>query len=372
MMKGKFLIAGLMLTLFWACSSDSSDNDDPNPKPISFERKTMLENWADNIIIPSYEAFTSDVSAFKNSFDTFKGDPSEVNLVDLRAKWLQAYKAWQHVEMFEIGPAESAGLGLNINTFPTDINELEGHISGGNYDLTLSSNRDSKGFSALDYLLNGTGADDVAIVNVISDQDYISFIEAVISDIDTASSQVLDDWKTTYKNTFVSNDGASATASVDRLVNDYIFYFEKFLRAGKMGIPLGIFSTDPLPEKLEAYHKEDVSNELFLEGLDAFQNFFNGKHFGKTTSGESLASYLEDLNQLKNGESLKDAINNQINAARAAVEGLSTFKEEIENNTPPIQMRSAYDEVQKVVPLLKVDMVSAMNISIDFVDADGD
>jgi hypothetical protein len=35
-------------------------------------------------------------------------------------------------------------------------------------------------------------------------------------------------------------------------------------------------------------------------------------------------------------------------------------------------MLLAYDEVQRAVPLLKVDMVSAMSINIDFVDADGD
>jgi len=35
-------------------------------------------------------------------------------------------------------------------------------------------------------------------------------------------------------------------------------------------------------------------------------------------------------------------------------------------------MLSAYDEVQKAVSMLKVDMFSAMSISVDYVDADGD
>ena len=54
------------------------------------------------------------------------------------------------------------------------------------------------------------------------------------------------------------------------------------------------------------------------------------------------------------------------------VEALDPFLEEIENNNPPTDMLLAYDAVQLVVPLFKVDMVSAMSISIDFVDADGD
>ncbi len=35
-------------------------------------------------------------------------------------------------------------------------------------------------------------------------------------------------------------------------------------------------------------------------------------------------------------------------------------------------MLTAYDELQKAVVLLKVDMLQALNIQVDFVDADGD
>ena len=54
-----------------------------------------------------------------------------------------------------------------------------------------------------------------------------------------------------------------------------------------------------------------ISNELFLEGLSAVQDFFNGNHFNSSTQGESLASYLDALNTLKNGEDLSTLINDQ-------------------------------------------------------------
>jgi hypothetical protein len=75
---------------------------------------------------------------------------------------------------------------------------------------------------------------------------------------------------------------------------------------------------------------------------------------------------------VKEGEDLTALINNQFNTARDMVMGLTPFRAEIENNSPPTAMLLAYDEVQKTVPMLKVDMVSAMSISVDFVDADGD
>lgn len=369
----------LLLTLVWACSSDngsgSTDDVNPGPGPVSFQRGPVLTNWADNIIIPSYEAFSVEMTVLTSAFETFKTDASTSNLIAFRASWLSTYKTWQRVAMFEIGPAESSDFRFSMNTYPTDANEIDGHIASGTYDLSLSSNRDSKGFPALDYLINGLGDTDDAIVSkyTAADKDaLIAYVDDVLADMTALSNQVLADWKDSYRDTFVANDGSSATAAVDRFVNDYIFHFEKFVRAGKMGIPLGVFSGTPLSNRVEGFYKKDVSNELFLEGLQAVQDLFNGKHYGSSVTGESLASYLDALNTVKDGEDLKALINNQLNEAREIVTTLSFFRDEIENNTPPTNMLLAYDEVQRIVPLLKVDMVSAMSISIDFVDADGD
>lgn len=361
-----------------ACSSDNGSggepgtDDDGGGGSITFDRKVMLENWADNIIIPSYNGFLTVFTDLKDEFNVFRADPSETNLVEFKAVWLQAYKSWQHVSMFEIGPAEENGLRLNINTFPVDVDLIEDHVTSGSYDLTLPSNRDTKGFPALDYLINGLGASDAEIAAVYSTdavgEAYLDYMEDVINDIETRVTTVDDAWNSEYRDTFVNEDGSSASASTDRFVNDFIFYYEKFLRAGKMGIPLGVFSDIQAPNTIEAFYGGEVSNELFQDALDAVQDFFNGKHFGSSTTGESLATYLEALNE----QDLRDDINNQFNSARTAVNGLQPFRTELETNNPAIDMLSAYDEVQKAVRLLKVDMLSAMSISVDFVDADGD
>lgn len=380
----KFLGTLVFVGLFWACSSDNGEVPEPptagNPEPtppqeVSFERNTMLVNWADNIIIPAYEAFEVTLIDLTTAFKGFREDPSSSNLEAFRDAWLTSYKGWQRVSMFEIGPAEALDYRLNMNIYPTDATKIDELVVSETYDLSLPSNRAAKGFPALDYLLNGLATTDEAIVskfNGENKEELLAYIDAVLTDMKTRTSSILSDWKTEYRDTFVANDGASATASVDRFVNDYVFYYEKFLRAGKMGIPLGVFSGSPLPEKLEAFYEPDISNTLFLEGLQAVQDFFNGKHYGSNTTGESLASYLDALNTLKDGEDLKAVVNGQFNKAREMVEALDAFRHEIESNNPPTDMLLAYDEVQRAVPLLKVDMVSAMSISIDFVDADGD
>ncbi|SEL32510.1 Imelysin [Maribacter orientalis] len=368
----------IVLILGWACSSDSDTEGTVVVDPInevSFERSAMLINWADNIIIPSYEAFSTDLDLLIDSFDAFKENPNEDNLVKFRSSWISAYSSWQHVAMFEIGPAETVGFQLNMNIYPTNTDNIDEFITTGTYDLSLSSNRSSKGFPALDYLLNGLGENDAEILafyNNGTNNTVFTYTEDVLLDMKSLIGTVLSDWKEGYRDTFVANDGASSTSSVDRMVNDYIFYYEKYLRAGKMGIPLGVFSGSTLPQNVEAYYDGTISADLFLEGLSAVHDFFNGKHFNSETEGESLASYLDALNTVKDGEDLSALINGQFNTARDMVQDLASFREEIENNNPPTAMFLAYDEVQKAVPMLKVDMVSAMSISIDFVDADGD
>ena len=367
----KLLALGTVVLFIFACSSSDDTTIDPDPgpdpDPASFDRGVMLANWADNIIIPSYEAFSASLNDLESAFADFNTTTDQTNLDALRAAWLDAYKAWQYVSMFENGPAETILLRSQINTYPTDVLLISSHIANGGYDFALPANRDSKGFPALDYLLFGLADNDADILSAF-DADHLTYVQDIIDDMQANTDQVLSDWNSTYRDTFVANDGSSATASTDRMVNDFIFYYEKFLRAGKMGIPLGVFSGTQAPTTVEAYHNAEVSNELFLEGLQAVQDFFNGKHFASADTGESLSSYLITLDQ----PSLSQQINVQFNSARNGVSGLFPFRMELENNDPAIAMLAAYDEVQKAVPVLKVDMLSALSISVDFVDADGD
>lgn len=370
MKKRLFALLALVI-LAYACETDDPATDDGmTPAQTSFDRTGVLQNWADNIIMPGYEDLITKVAGLENATQEFTNSPDSATLADLKSSWFDTYKTWQRVSMFEIGPAESVNLRLNVNIYPTDASLIEQNITAGTYNLSLSSNRVAKGFPALDYVLNGDT--DMAVIERFQNEaNARQYLTDIVVNMRELSTQVRDEWQDGYRDTFVSNNGSSATASVDRMVNDYIFYYEKFLRAGKMGIPAGVFTGTPMPENLEGLYKGDISKTLFLEGLQAAQDFFNGKAYNGTAQGESLGSYLDALNTVKDGADLSTIISAQFDAARNAVQSLGNFTQELESN-PPIAFLQAYDEVQLAVPLLKVDMVSAMSISIDFADADGD
>ncbi|WP_299439775.1 imelysin family protein [uncultured Aquimarina sp.] len=367
MVKFRFLIVVVLVLIVAACSS----SDDGAGTTDDFNRKAMLENIADNIIIPAYQNFSTDMAALKIATSDFVTTTDEANLVSLRQAWSTAYISWQSVSMFEIGKAEDLLYRDFLNVYPVDITNIETNISSGTYDLTSVSLQDEQGFGALDYLLNGLSDTDATILGFYTDatsgSTYENYLTDVVDRMDGLTTQVLNDWTGTYRDTFVNNSGSSATSSVDKLVNDFIFHYEKHLRAGKIGIPAGVFSGTPLEDRVEALYKGDLSKTLFNANLNALQDFFNGKHFNSSFNGESLKTYLDNRDK----KELAVMINDQFNLSRTTALGLNNdFSEQVRTNND--LMLETYNELQKNVVFLKVDMLSAISVIVDFIDADGD
>lgn len=369
----------LVAILIYACSSDSSGGS--NQPTDGFDRTSLLTHTADNIIIPAFQDFNNKLITLKGSSTAFTNDPNTITLEAVRSHWFQAYKAWQHVAMFNIGKAEefgtdtrSGGTGFtaHFNVYPLTEADVESNISSGSYDLDAIANYDAQGFPALDYLLYGVGADDTAILekyttnaNATNYKQYITDVVAKMSDVTT---QILNDWNGSYRNEFVNATGNTLTSSFNKLLNDYIHYYEKNFRANKFGTPVGVFSAgSTIPTSVEAFYKKTSSKELALEGMNAIENVFNGRNFSGTGSGTSFKTYLEGINRAD----IATSINNQMSVAKTRINSLGSnfYQEIIDNET---NVLNTYVEIQKVVPLLKVDALSAFNVTIDFVDADGD
>ena len=375
MIKSQKIVLAFLFIFFSlfiiSCGPDGGHTDPAD----QYDRGALLTNWADNIIIPSFTDLSNKLANLKTASSTFTATPDESNLSDLRTKWLDAYVSWQSVDMFDIGKAEEITLRNYLNVYPLNETDMETSLLSGTYDLTSVNRQDKQGFSAVDYLIHGVADTDANIVAVYTDgtngASYKNYLNDVVTRMESLVNQVLDDWNADYRDTFISRDGSSATESVNKLTNDFLFYYERYLRAGKIGFPAGNFSSKPLPEKVEARFREDVSKDLFLAGLNATQDFFNGKYYDDGTNSLGFDDYLTSLGTQKDGENLSDIINDQFNAARTQANSLSdNFVNQI--NSDNEVMTKTYDELQKNVIHLKVDMLQALNIRVDFVDTDGD
>ena len=332
----------------------------------------MLAFWADEIIIPALAALNADMSELQSSKHDFLNEPNQTNFDALKSDWFEAYKSWQYVSMFEAGRAEEIGLRNAMNIFPANTELIEQNVQNGNANLELPSNIPAQGFPALDYLLFGTAASELEILSVLSQEDYGAYLSMIIDRMQSMVAEVADNWTGEYREVFVGNDGSSATASTDKMVNDFLFYYEKFFRAGKVGIPAGVFSGNENPALVEAYYSGDLSKVLFGEAFKAIEDFFIGNSFDGSQNGVSLQDYLISLDQVNGIDNdLGSSILSQWDNVKIALESVDdNFAQQVENDN--IQMLKLYDEMQKAVVLLKVEMMQLMNIQVDFVDADGD
>ena len=341
----------------------------------AFTRGEMLTNWADNIIIPAFEALSGDMDSLSLAANTFTEIPNQENLINLKQSWLNAYLAWQTVAMFDIGMAEEITLRNYMNVYPLDAEEMTTTLLVGGYDLTSVNRQDEQGFPALDYLLHGLANSEPEIITFYTDEfygpKYKIFLTDLVERMRSLTYMVLIDWKERYREEFIERDGSGATESVNSMVNAYIYYFEKFLRSGKVGIPAGIFSNSPLSDRVEARYREDVSKELLIKSLNSAQDFFNGVHFSQEDSGMSLQGWIDYLEKTRDTHHLDSLINNQFALIHAQVVNLNDDLG-VQVTTDNIGMLETYDLMQEIVIFMKVDMLQLFDIKVDYVDADGD
>lgn len=369
----KLVLFIAFLSFVVACSSSDNENVNSND---TFDRTALLTNWAENIIIPSYENYQSKVDVLVNSTNSFNANPTAENLQVVRTSWLEAYKAYQKVTAFYIGKAMEINLKETTNTYPTDATGINANIASGRYDLNLLSQFSKQGFPALDYLINGLATNDVAILAFYTTNananNYKQYLVNVTAKLKSSIDVVVADWNGGYKALFIAGSGTAVSSSVNTMTNLFVKHLEKDIRTGKLGIPAGLFSSGTkFPEKVEGFYKNDISKELLFIAIQAQEDFFNGKHFNSTTTGSSLKSYLDHVNAVRNGVNLSTIINNQfvaIDAANANLE--NSFSNQI--NSDNNKMIAAFDALQQNVIYTKLDMMQALNIPIDYVDGDGD
>jgi len=346
-------------------SSDSSESE-------TFDRKALLTNWANNIIIPLYDNFNTNLNLLSEEVTKFNETPNLDNLKLVREKWLNAYKSWQHVEMFNLGKAEETYFQSKMNVYPSDKERIERNLTSETYSLDNPNNNDAQGFPALDYMLYGTDESDEKIIEKYSleNKKYNTYLSSLVNKMVSNTSVVVNDWNQN-KETYINSTENTSTSSINKITNDFIYYYEKLFRANKIGIPAGVFSGSKLPDRVEGYYSKIYSKDLALEAMSAIENFFVGKKYNSEEKGESLESYLNFLNSEKNGTSLSKSITDQFKIAKETIDKLNNdFASQV--NEDNNKMLVAYDEIQKGVVFMKTDMLQSLSISVDYVDADGD
>lgn len=360
-----YRIALLMLLSLFVLSC-KKDKDEATPE---FDKNQLLTNYGTNLIVPAYERLDESVYLLEVKVNDFISVSNQSNLLALRLQFLSTYEAWQSCSFMHFGPSDNYTLKQVFNTYPVDTSLINTNISSGTYVLGAASNTVAIGLPALDFLLfpNKDLAIALSRINGVNSVNKKQYIKNVVLQLKAAITSTLSSWRTGHLSTFISSNGNSQGSSLSEIVNAINLDFEKFTRDGKIGIPLGVRSLGtPIPSKTEAFYSK-YSLVLFKESIQQLKQYFNGE----SSSNIGLDDYLNHLNDNNRTARLSTRINSQFDIIIQKA-NLITNPISIAVISEQANVQKLYDELQKIIVLLKVDLSSALSILITYQDNDGD
>ena len=220
----------------------------------------------------------------------------------------------------------------------------------------------------MEYLIYGIEDSDEEILNTLNSPLSLSLIGDIVSEMKSNTSLVYN-WWLKNRSIIVNDNSSTATSSLNLLINDFIYHYEKGFRTNKFGIPAGYFSGgQTFPEKTEGYYAGNISRSLALSSLESLRNVFEGRKYNdNTVIGESMYSYL---NFLQEGV-LADDILVKLDNINISINNLDNdFAVQINSNNDEIL--NTFNLIQSVVAKFKIDMTMAMGVGIDYISGDGD
>lgn len=356
-MKKSFLFLIACFCLF-SCDDELKEFNDN----VAFNDVALLTSVVQDHVLPEFAAFRADVESLVESKDVFIADKTEANLEALRSAYLVAYTSYQPVAKYDFGLALDINFHQNLNLHPFNLNSIEDLISNQeNLNLESVLTQDRQGFPAVDYMLNGLGADNTEIISFYTGEngdDYTTYLSRLIERIESLTISVDEDWRSGFSDSFINDNGF-----LDVFVNGYIQYFEKRLRSSKVDFPAGKFDGTPSPETIESRFMPDESRDLLLTALESSRMIY----IGVNNDATSLSSVLVNLGE----EGLDAQIRLKFLEAQNLISNLdSNLATQVSTNNA--ELLNARDALQDIVTLLKTDMTSILNIAITFQDNDGD
>ena len=366
------LIFTLIFTvLFTSCIKEPETNganliDD-------FERKDMLENLADNYIMPGYQNYVSKINDLEQSVLAFETSLTQSDYESILLEYKKGLNAWQAISFLEFGPAENIILRGQSNVYPIDTTLVQSNITNGAYNLASAGNYSAKGWQSLDYLLYFQQNATASTTFFANNPQAIEYLKSVVIDLKNNAEYVNNSWST-YRTTFVNNNANNANGSaVSDMTNAVVAHYETFVRKGKVGLPVGAFngfSQKPMPQNVEGLY-QNAQLEYSNTVMTYFKRFLNGQSFDGTKDELGLLDYANFVGATVDGKEISIAVNAQVERILIANDNVIGAWSDMVQQNPPVS-NDIYLEYQKLTPLIKVDLTSALGIIITYQDNDGD
>lgn len=335
-------------------------------------RRTLLERWSTELIVPLYAEFDQRSETVAVSVDALCAGPSEQALAAAREAWQAAREPFKRAEVFAFGPYSRPEfrIGPKIDSWPARPEQIEEWIAGESpVDPATIAELGVfyKGLPVVEYLLFSPQASTPA---QLEDARRCEYLRSTAAELASRAREIHMAWSPEGGDFAGQLSGAGRTSTAWRTLRDAFgevvnrmgFTVEN-VRRDKLGRPLGDMTGGlAQPDVTESRFSGRAIRDI-LDNLSGIEVLFFGD---PARSLPGVSSYA-----IERGENFDQRFRTALGASRTALEAVSVPLGEAVN-TEADRVREASERLRELQQLIQVDLITALGLSLNFNDNDGD
>jgi len=285
----------------------------PPPQQDAVDQAAIARDALVEVIRPGYADFTKAAGALQAQFETLCQQPSAAALDDAKSAFVATVAAWSRVEILRFGPVTERHRYERLFYWPDPkgigLKQVQDTLAQQDQSATLPDELAAKsvalqGLPALEYLLYGEGADNLAKerkvvgsgetpLEVDTEGPFrCAFALAVATNIDRIAKSLTEDWRegSAYEKAFL---GPAPDDPIYHTPKEVTLDLFKSFTAGielvrdqKLGKPLGASAAEAKP-KLAAFWRSGLSFSNAAGNLEGVRTLFARGGFARVVAGES-------------------------------------------------------------------------------------
>jgi predicted lipoprotein len=336
-------------------------------------REAALRDIARNVIAAGFQDLASKCQTFSNNAAQLVNKPEPTAVDQARKTWVDVFEAADRLRCYQAGPIVTREYAATFYYSRISPSGIEGEIQSSNaldeaYVSGLAGN--VKGLFTLECLLFGHRVypGGLSEMNADAAREMLlganagrrrDFLLALARDVDFKAARLAQDWAASGDQDPAPKFAAGGQASINLLVNQLAHSIEDVEQA-RLNFVLVL--PKPLPHQI--YRIEASPSGASLRGaiasVESIQKFYRGG------GGLGLADVLKPVNA-----PLAKRIDEQFDATLAAIKAIGEPLDQAAVDKREA-VQNACDKVKALEILFKVDLASALGVTISFISGDGD
>ena len=348
--RSRLLLASMASALVLTSCGDDDDSV-TGPGSESYDFGPILEDFANNVVIPTYRDLDAAAGALAAAVAALQENPTDATLEAARGAWVAARAPWEASEGFLFGPVDFNGYDPTLDSWPVNRTDLDGVMESDNdlrSEYVNGLDGTLKGFHTIEYLLFGEGGSKTPADFTERQFDYLVASTLVLGE---TASDLYNSWIPSGGN-FVSKvlgagSGSdiypSQRSAVQEIVNGMIGICDEVAN-GKIADPF----SEQDPRLVESQFSFN-SLEDFQNNMRSVWNAYTGDYGGSDGNG------LDEFVTLRNAD-LDSRLKREIQAAIDEIGMISNpFRDAISSDAD--QVEKAQQAIARVQQTLEEDVL---------------